>query len=188
MATLEQLSLPLSKALRVANSQAAQYQVFSPQNASPGGPPLPDGVIEIGHGGMMATHRIKLAPFGTGQPGQQFTMRLYGWEFLGPPDANPNLVVWLPRFLVGFYCTLSNLPGPGLPTYLNTNEYICDSVTITEGSAGPWYSGASSQGPGSGLMAWALVDVTGCRYAQFDFSRAADDVSADSFNCLWARA
>lgn len=181
----------LSKALTQGNSQAPAFASLTLTQAAPSA----DGVYPFGKGGAFAPTRLFLMPYCEGVAGQQFSLRLYGWRPLDQPSGMPQTAVWIPYFLAELACTACNQPGPtpgGPPPWDNLTgalnplilpgETFCDTITLTQGNLGP--SGAIySTGPGTDLIAFALVEMLGCKMFQFDFQQT-DTVN---MNCLWAR-
>ncbi len=149
------------------------------------GTPPDNGIFAAGHGGMNTAYRLMLVPFSSGGAGTQFSVRVYGWVPLGP---TPILDTWMPLLLAEFLCTTAELTGPApLPgvqsalTLLPT-DYLCDTITLTQGSVGPTGE-INSTGPGTNLAAFAMLELRGAKFFQFDFQQT-DPVM---MNCLWSR-
>ncbi len=181
---LETLSVPLAKAL-VTNSTATTFASLDLIGAPPSG----ESVYPMGNGGMIAPNRLFLLPYCDGPAGSTFSMRVYGWRALTNPEASPVKGVSIPYLLAELLCVSCGraAPSEGLsgqsPRFLQASERMCDTITLTQGATGPWYTEINSTGPGTDLIAFALVDVVGSRYIQFDFQQT-DPVG---MNCLWAR-
>lgn len=151
--------------------------------------PVPDGVFVAGHGGAQCPQRVYLLPYCEGPAGASFSMRVYGWRGQGLPTGDPNKMVWIPTFLAEFACASGELPGPAsdsnsqsIRNMLDT-ERLCETIALTQGALG-LEGYVNSCGSGSGLVASAILETTGCRYLQFDFQQT-DQVS---MNCFWAWA
>ena len=97
-------------------------------------------------------------------------MRLWGLTFFEPQNA-----MWLPLFLAEFLCTTGSLAGPGksgpndqLGVSFPTSANLCDTITLTQGTLGPTGE-INSTGPGTGIPAWATVELKGSQWLFFDF-------------------
>ncbi len=121
--------------------------------------------------------------------GNQFSVRLYGWRAAeNPPGLGRP--VWIPYLICELACTTCNRQGPpntappGNPSnyMLGPDESLCDTISLTQGSLG--LTGLiNSTGPGTDLIAYAIVELTAPRYFQFDFG-AIDSIP---MNCLFAK-
>ena len=179
------LYTPYSTALQNGNSSAVSFAPLGPQQA----PFVPgDGVIgdNTNYDHLFTQNAIKVLPKSDGPAGSQFSLRLYGWAPVNKPDAGNIPTIWIPHFIVELLCTTCNRTGfPG--DYLLDNERLCDTISLTQGVVGNigWGGGfINSTGPGTDLIAWAVINTTGFRFIQFDFQQ----VDMVGMNCFWARA
>jgi len=177
---------PLNLALAGGNSQNTAFVPLAPSNLSPDPNRSKDGfVIFSGTEGQVSPGRLILIPYAEGQ-GAMFSMRLYAWRRLG---TDSRLWVWVPMLLAEFACITSNQAGPtdaqpGSSTRLiKDTEFLCDTISLTQGSLGNCGL-VTSTGPGTNLIAFAIVDGCGATLISFDFQQT-DPVG---MNCLWARA
>ena len=187
---LDTLTTPFSRALRGANSSAGTFASLNIQAERPN--PFNqdsltgiDGVYSMGEGGIYTVNRLQLIPYADAA-GAQFSLRLYGWDSVAPPDASNNLIVWVPFLIAELACTTSNRSGV-TGHYVNDTEYAVDTIVLTQGTTGNnGFAGGliNSTGPGTDLIAYALITLSGCQFIQFDFQQT-DSVS---MNCLWARS
>ena len=179
-----------AKALVLGNSQNTSWtSTIVPQLAIPSG----DGVYSCGHGGGDCYTFLKLMPYCIATVGQQFSMRLYAWDVVavGPQSQNTSLTVHVPTLIAEFLCTAAYIPGPVIGVTATPSagilaqETFCDTITLTQGTVGGGL--INSTGPGTNLVAWAKVELFGCRYYQFDFSQSDTMVAPVEMNCLWSR-
>ncbi len=154
-----------------------------------------DGVWRAGHDGAFAAQRLFLLPYCNGQPGTNFSMRIYGWRGI---DNNAKMgqtgtsyLVWVPYLLAEFACISCNRFGPpstnppgGVQRLIPPSYAMCDTITLTQGALG-LTGEIDSTGPGTDLIAFAILELRGSRYFQFDFNATDPNVL---MNCLWARA
>ena len=149
-----------------------------------------NGVWQGGQGGVTAPYRIKVFPYAEGTPGSRFRMRICGLDNIG---VDPYAQVWWPYLLAEFTCTVCNRGGPpaavpGRETgrLIRESERMCDTIELTGGSLGvSQVAGVvNSTGPGTNLIAWAMVDLAGCRKFQFSF----EQIDTVTMNVLFARA
>lgn len=183
---IETVSYPLAKAY----TKNVQQDVFNPVRLTTTVPYGP-GVFAMGEGGMVAPNRLLLFPFCEGRPGSSFLMCLYGWRSIGPEGNKPK--VWIFSVLAQFLCITGNIPGPvlqGSPTPSGYNlpitplDNMCDAMALTRGVLG--LSGfINSMPPGSGVPAFAAVELFGSQLISFDFAQLPNNNVAA--NCLWAR-
>ena len=171
------------------NSQASQFADLDVLSSSPT-VSAAGGIWGAGTGGDRAPYRIKLFPYCEGNPGSMFRMRLYGWDHIG---VDPFAFVWLPYLIAEFTCIACTRGGPpaavaGQQAFrlIAETERFCDTMTLTAGTLGvSQVDGVvCSTGPGTNLIAWAIVDLAGCRKFQFDFEQT-DPVT---MNVLWSKA
>jgi hypothetical protein len=181
---LNNRSEPLTQALQLGDSQASAFSPFLLSAFSP----LGDGVWPAGHQGAFAPQRIFLLPYCLGAAGSRFSVRLYGWRSVD--NNNPagltgaNSWVFVPYLLAELACIACARVGPsGTARIVKSNEAMCDTITLTHGAVGQTGE-IVSNGAGTNLVAFANVELRGCRYFQFDFQQT-DPVP---MNCLWARA
>ena len=179
------LYTPYSTALQNGNSVATSFASLDTVQA----PFVPtDGVVgdNTNYDHLFGPNGLKLIPHGEGAAGAQFSMRLYGWSPVNKPDAGNIPTIWIPHFIVELLCTMCNRAGmPG--DYLSETERLCDTITLTQGVIGNngWGGGfINSTGPGTDLVAWAVINPTGFRFLQFDFQQ----IDPVGMNCFWARA
>ncbi len=179
------LSQNLQKALTV-NSQQTEYAInpVTPSCTSittPGG----EGYGVAGHDNIVAPNRVIVFPFGEGQFGQQFSMRLYYLNYVGDDPTNR---VWLTSCLMEVVCTLGDLPGPNISSDPAQNQsrpvrgtdLFCQRLTPVMGS----YGQDGDLNTDTGFPSFALVALNGARFVGFDFKRIDDNVT---MNALWAR-
>lgn len=194
-------SSPLAKAFQ-ANVQQDYYDpVFFTLGAPTKRNRTSDhGVFPAGEGSSFAAQRILLMPYGEGQPGQFFYMRLYGWRSIRDRQgAVQPPTVWVFTILAEFMCRLGSLPGPvtsqgmapagqgfGLP--ISPTENLCCSVLLLGGTLGAGYYNvmpASWNYPAS-----VAVDLAGSQMFSFDFAQGsaspAAGITGVATNCLWA--
>lgn len=184
---LETISAPIRKALD-ANSTAPGFTPLAMLSINPS-TGYTDTVFPAGHGGIYAPNRLFLLPFAEGNAGATFSFRVYGWRGLGEPDNDPLRMVWISYLLAEFSCATGNLFGPPPDgqgpsrRWIKDSECMADTISLSQGSLG--IGGlVNSTGPGTDLGAYALLDLAGSKYFQFDFQQA-DPVG---MNLLWARA
>lgn len=178
----------LTKALSLGNSQNPSF--FPPITRTI--VPSDDGVFNVAKGCHYVPDRIIVFPFAeAGQQGANFSLRVYGWFelFAGQNQPGGPTRVYIPSLLAELSCTTSNINGPmsasapALPSQLTDDEYLCDTIVLTQGQLGQ--NGLiNSTGPGTDLVAYAKIDLAGARLIQFDFQQT-DPVNG---NCLWAFA
>lgn len=179
----------LAKALVNANAQQAQWVALGTQVTSPAA--VGDGVYNAGADSNVSPGRLFLMPYAEGGVGSQFSLRVYAWRDFFLPTGDPATQVWIPHLLAEFACTTCNQGGPVTQeitssALLKPSEFLCDTISLTQGSLG--VDGfVTSTGPGTNLVAFALLDLTACRRFQFDF-QWADTSNNIGMNCLWARA
>lgn len=184
-------SEPTNRAL-LLNSINPAWTVFQTKERSPIGSSgaVEVGSFTVGHEGMFAPGRVHLMPFLQGNPSQNFSMRVYGWYGITVPDSGINHAVWVPALLAELACTSCTIngpsnPAPGNPTprILGPDEFLCDTIVLTQGNLG--VNGyINSTGPGTNLVASAMLDLAGCRYFSLDFQQT-DPVG---MNTLFSRA
>ena len=163
-----------TKALSLGNSVATAFQSFDvlPLNPASAGY---NGVFSAGHDGTVTANRVKIVPYAEGPAGSNFSLRLYGWDVLESPDPGGRLV-WVPQMLAEFACTTCNRSGPVNTSpvvsnyFLLDSERLCDTMTLTQGGLG-WMGEVVSTGPGTDLIAFAVVDIRGCRFYSYDFAQ-----------------
>ena len=181
-------SEPLSQALRLGDSQNTAWTSYDMQALKPSG----DGVWSAGEGGVDAPQRLFLLPYCEGLAGSNFSMRVYGWRGVEMPNGGPNQNVWIPFLLAELACVACNRFGPPLPgvlppvgngRFIQADEAMCDTITLTQGALG-LTGEICSTGPGTDLIAFAIVELRGVKAFSFDFQQT-DPVP---MNCLWARA
>ncbi len=181
--TIGTLSGKMAKALQT-NSQANSFALFEPQRGTPTYPSLFPG----GQASSESPRSVFLMPYGEGDAGRQFSLRLYGLTHLNAPNqGDPKAAQWIPFFIVELLCTLSNLGGniqgskalSGVD--LIESERLCDGISLTQGDLGV-VGRINSPGAGSGLISYATVDLVGCRMYALDFQQ----VDAVGMNCLLA--
>ncbi len=186
---IDSRSEPLMQALQFGDSQNTAWTSYDMTGSVPTG----DGVWPAGHGGQLAPQRLFILPYCEGQAGSNFSVRVYGWRGIEQPDGGANRNVWIPFLLAELACVSCNRFGPANtgPTppqpyagrFIQADEALCDTITLTQGSVGPTGEVVST-GPGSDLIAFAIVELRGARFFQFDFQQT-DPVP---MNALWARA
>ena len=129
-----------------------------------------------GLGGTEAPERLLLIPFGDGTLGSAFKLRLYGWYHVGP-SKDANKVTWLPLVLAELRCVLGDKNGLA-SRLVEPKERFAREISLLLGDGG---------GIVNGPIAWAKVDLHGCRKFSFDF--AQDGTLAGALgNCLWSPA
>lgn len=170
------------KALANGNSTATAFANFMTTSIDPSG----DGVYPIGQAGDVAADRLFLMPYAEGGSGSNFSVRVYGWTTIKGQTPSDQKT-WIPFLLAELACISCNVNGvmpatAGDPSQLLDSEYMCDTISLTQGSIGP-QGLINSTGPGTNLVAFAKIDLAGCRVLQFDFQQT-DPVG---MNCLWAK-
>lgn len=180
---------PLNKALVNGNSFNTLFVPPGADATSPDPNRTFDGfIIFSGVQGQVSPGRVFLLPY-CDAPNSNFSIRLYGWRRCGNPDPSPQTLVWFPTFLAEFLCTSCAIAGPtdnqpGISMrVLKDTEYLCDTITLTQGSLGN-KGLITSTGPGTNLVAFSLLDGCGATLLSFDFQQT-DPVG---MNCFWARA
>ncbi len=183
-ALLYTLSTKLVKALPV-NSTASEYSInaVTPQVTSI---VLPPGSMTMGSNGIFAPNRLLLMPFGEGELGQTFSMRLY---YINHVSDDSRDWVFVTALLIEFVCTLGSLPGPMIANDPSGNQYrqihgsdnFCQSLAATAGS----YGKDGDINTDTGFPAFSLVAIDGARFVGFDFKAIDENVT---MNALWARA
>ncbi len=177
------LSTRYAKALQSASSTATAYSrsvVPTATEPAGSGSDITDGVLNAGLAGQESPNRVFVMPYAAGGPTRSFSMRLWAWDHVG---TDPRFLVWIPSLLAEFSCTLG--AQNGIPNGLiSDSEYFCDTLALTAGSLG--FAG-DLVSPGNGLIAYALVELKGCRKFQFDF-QAPDSNGDIAMNVLWAHA
>lgn len=186
---IDNRSEPLMQALLNGDSQNAAWTSFDMTPVKPSG----DGVWSAGDsGGIHAPQRLFLLPYCEGLAGSNFSVRIYGWNGVENPDGGPNRNVWIPYLLAELACVACNRFGPPLAgpipqvyagRFIQPDEAACDTITLTQGGLG-LTGEIVSTGPGTDLIAFAIVELRGCKLFQFDFQQT-DPVP---MNCLWRRA
>lgn len=187
-------SNPFAKALTANVQQDLFDEIYLTQ-----APPSGAGVFPMGEGGSKAPCRLLLMPFAEGSPGSTFVMRLYGWRPVGQGGpGRAELQVWVFHVLAQFLCFTGAIPGPILKgtdfsenrLALKTTENLCDSLVLQKGVLG--LDGfLSTDVPGSGCPATALVEIYGAKYVSFDFAQwpsVGPSGGVIGMNCLWAEA
>ncbi len=174
----------VSTILQKALTPPAQNGLFTIFNMTPT-QPTGNGVFQAGQNGMISPRRIKIIPFAHGNAGLQFSMRVFAWEQLYG-SGNENSIVWVPLLLVELLCTICNQPGPaeGYPgsitSLLGPTDQACDTISVVQGNLGN-LGFVTSTGPGTDLIAFAMLDLTGPKLIQFDFQQS-DPVE---MNAMW---
>lgn len=188
---IQTLTGPFSKAF-TANDPPATFATTVPLYQQPTG----DGTVDLGSYGAVTCNNLLLIPYSEGgNPGDQFSMRLWGWRQL-VPDSNPTYTVWLPYLLGQYLCTVAKIPGPASPLppsspttqprFLTANETLCDTIVAVHGFRPIIVSPGSDASPDSNLTAWILQDVIGSQVVSFDFQNEGS--FAGNMNCAYVRA
>lgn len=185
---IETISANLHQALVNGDSIAASFASFDMLATTPtaiGDPVGPggatDGVFNAGHEGIFAQNRLFLLPYALGAAGSGFSLRVYGWRPISHPDGLSTQRVWIPYFLVELACTTCARPGPGpAPRKILNTERMCDTITLTRGNLGP--TGYINSNAGTNLIAYAILEISGCKKFQFDFQQTAPV----GMNALWS--
>ena len=181
-------SEPLNQALLLGDSQNTAWTSYDML----GLPPVGDGIWAAGHGSVHAPGKLFILPYCEGLAGSNFSVRVYAWRSVEQPNGGPNQNVWVPVLLCELACISCNRFGPPLPgvlppvgngRFIQADEAMCDTITLTQGSLGPTGE-ICSTGPGTDLIAFAVIELRGARFFQFDFQQT-DPVP---MNCLWSRA
>ena len=106
-------------------------------------------------------------------------MRLWGWWNDGEISAIAT-VTWIPLLLAEFACTAGTVNGPAFGTetrQFRHSDYLCDTVTVTRGSA--------LQVMSDPLGSWLKIDLQGCMKFQFDFRQGDNGLAYG--NALWLK-
>jgi hypothetical protein len=191
---LETLSTPFTKALRNGNSTAAAFSSIIPRTTAPvpvsSGPNAAggtDGVYDFSDHHYFTVNRLQLMPYADGNTGSQFSMRVFGWDVIEPPDANPNLIVWIPFLICELAVTTGALVGFA-GRYLSATEHLATTITLTQGLVGGTdgiTGGRIYSYTDTSLAGWVLLTISGCRYIQFDFQKTSANIG---MNCLWGKS
>lgn len=201
---VKSMSGPFAKALLV-NHPAAPFDAVTPFASEPfrtaSSQSDGDGVIDLAVNFGLAPNWLLIVPYGEGEPGEQFSMRLWGFRRFTGEDSGPDRVVWMNYLLGEFLCTICAQPGPSyvqasntppiLGKFLLPTENLCDTITLTHGVAN-LTSIVTSPGSDTGftpgqtnLTASVLQDTLGCQKIYFDFQ---PENGTPTMNCGWARA
>lgn len=209
MALLETISGPFTSVL-ATNHPATPFERVTPFDNRPrvtaattsAAGVQNDGVLNLASGFNSTYNWLLLVPYADGgNPGEQFSMRLWGLRRAGN-DSDPNRVVWI-NYLIGEYlCTLTDQPGPVpsqatnpqpiLGRFLLPTENLCDTITVTHGNPGLTSivtSPGSDAGftPGfTGLTASILQECYGSQEVYFDFQ--PENGFTGTMNCFWSPA
>ncbi len=182
MHTIGTHSGALAKALTV-NSVA---NGFSTQQCLRG-TPAADGLQRGAGTAAECPRSLFMMPYAEGAAGSQFSFRVYGLAQMRAPNlGDPSAAVWIPFLLAEYACTVCNIggvkQGSGMVTGddLIESERLCDTIQFVQGDMGV-VGKINSTGPGTDLVAYATVDLQGCRYFLFDFKQT-DNVG---MNCLF---
>ncbi len=183
---LETISDKAHKAL-VSNSQATEWIVnqVTPWVTSITSPTA-DGYWKMGAGGELAPNRILMMPYGEGQVGQQFRMRLY---YVNHISDNSSDWVWMTALLIECICTIGELAGPpnlgpvgsGSERQITDGNRFCQSIAPVVGS----YGKDGDLNTDTGFPAFVIAAINGARFIGFDFKQIDENVT---MNALWARA
>ena len=138
--------------------------------------PLGEGIFNIGYGGSTASPSLKVCPFGQGQEGQQFQMRIYAMSALG---TDPRTWVWHRTIIAEMVCTLGRQAGFA-NRVVETFERFAGEIAVTYGLANIYPA------PDGGI-ACAVIPTLGCQKAQFEFANE-DPALPIGMNSLWTRA
>ncbi len=215
-ATFWALSFSPYRALNKGSSQRTNWTTYLPQWANPAAssdPNRPDGVIDMGEGGMMTAPRLWLMPYCEGDASAKFSMRVWGWRDISSPGGTDQTKVWIPYILAEFACVAGLATGPGAPSPLIPSirimlptERTCDQIVLTMGILGkdgfinspatpltpPQFKVPQilANVPPSPFSGFILLDIQGSRKVSFDFNSGVNQAQQDELgmNCLWARA
>lgn len=172
----------LVPALQLGDSQNNAWTSLDMQATAPTG----DGVYTSGHLGVFSAQKLFVQPYCMGLTGSRFSLRLYGWRGAennaGAARSGANSQVWLPYLLAELACVACARQGPpGAQRIVQASENMCDTITLTRGALGA--AGEIVSNPGTGLIAFAQVELRGAKFFSFDF-KTTDPVP---MNALFAR-
>ncbi len=149
--------------------------------------PLPDGFVQAGEGGMIASKMLTVIPYCNGPAGTTFSVRVVYWNAIGG-DPGSRILVGVP--LVELACVASNAAGQYGSLQLDSDHRLCDQITLTSGSLGldgALYSGVA----GCDLPAMAQVEIQGARFVSFDFQAVDGNgqplLNYCVMNAFWAK-
>lgn len=184
---LEQISNPLTKAFQQGNSPADAWSSFDATGSRPEKVYTDGTIVTARDMEIITAQRLFVMPYCEG-PGLSFSMRVYGWQEIARPDpigqpaGKDAVLVWIPFLIVELACTSCNRAGPDMNRLLRPIENLCDTITVTQGTTG-FRGNVVSTGPGTDLVAWAVIELVGARRITFDFS----EVDQTNCNALWAK-
>lgn len=201
---VKSMSGPFAKALLV-NHPAVPFDTVTPFAAEPfqtnSSQSNGDAVIDLAVNFAQVPNWLLILPYGEGEPGEQFSMRLWGVRRFTAESADPDRVVWVNYILGEYFCTICAQPGPTynptnanppiLGKFLSPTENLCDTITVTHGVPGLTNivtSPGSDAGfvPGqTNLTASVLQDTLGSQKIYFDFQ---PENGTPTMNCMWGRA
>ena len=154
--------------------------------------PTADGYINVGSNkSTNAPLRLFFMPYASIGAGSNFSMRLWGWRYVG---TRGGPWIWIPFLLAEIACTTCDSPMPANPAGqalpdplpIPDNCNLCDTLTLVQGDLG-LAGRLNVTGPGSNIPAFGLLDLVGSQRIYFEFSQSDAQV-AIGMNCLWCFA
>ncbi len=139
--------------------------------------PTRAGFYEIARGDNgVVPSLIGVKPYAVASDNHTFSMRVWGWQRLqiGASATTPgNPWYYVPHLLIEVDLVVGNIAA----TDLAANTKFCDTITFVAGD-----ETARIVSTENDTIAHFLVDLSGSRYVEFDFS--LDSGSATSMNAL----
>jgi len=170
----ETRSGPLTKALS-ANSFNVDFSELVEQATEP----TADGTFVGGLGSLTAPQQLLLRPYGNGNPGDAFLMRLWGWWVHGD-RADVNNLLWVPLVIAEFKCVLGTRTGKD-SRLISSADRFASEITLLSGHLGTYGFICN----GSASTAFVKAGLHGAQKYQFDFAQSLEAPGALG-NCLWA--
>lgn len=147
----------------------------------------------FGTGVRQQLSRIKVMPFATGSPGDDFQIRLSGWSLARGDAADGSLDVWIRSGLADLVCIIGDFPGPSLDhpnseivLAQGPHERLCEAIALTAGSLG--YSepvGEIMNFPGRLQAAWFSCSLGGAQFWQMELATGSQEKLFE-MNAYWA--
>lgn len=170
---LETLKAPFARAL-AANATDTSFPSRVPTITQP---TLMLGDVD----GDIQQNGLEILPFAIGADNETFSIRIYGWRFIGPAGPHAYSRLWVPVVLGEFACTLCAQVGIANSPVLNT-ERFCDTITLV-GTTANANVGVEIVSPANDTIARILVDLKGYQFWEPTFDIGTGPTS---MNCLYA--
>ena len=152
---------------RSANATDASFPSRVPTTTEPAGA----GVLDLAALAGRMPDNLLLVPFGTGNDGDAFNLRVIGWRKVA--------ALWVPVLLAEIACTLSAAAGVA-GAAVTDSERFADALSLTTGNANV---SAEVISPGGDLVAHALIDVKGFARVELTFAVAAGATGMNALYC-----